>query len=123
MEEVRLVKQYYIKYLFPKMAAHQQAMLVPGIFGCAGAIVDGKPFSLEEQGARIVKKLQAYFSWAKEEPRIAGFWPWHFNNRTDKPSTVRPGFCDMAPGGVAMPAVVQKLQEIGKFIVGNESKL
>lgn len=26
-------------------------------------------------------KLDEYFTWAKAEPRIAGFCPWHFNTR------------------------------------------
>ena len=75
MDEFTLAKQRFTQYVFPKMAPHTQAMLVPGVFACSNATVAGKPFTLEEQGARIVKKLDAFFGWAKEEPRIAGFWP------------------------------------------------
>ena len=78
MDEFNLVKARYSELIFPKMAPHQQVMLGPGVFGCANATVGGKPFSLEEQGARIVKKLDAFFGWAKVEPRIAGFWPYGF---------------------------------------------
>ena len=109
-----LAKARYSRYLDTKMAPHQQAMLVPGIS-------PGKPFTLKEKGARIVKKLDAFFGWPKDELRITGFWPRHFDNRADKPSTMKPGECDMAPGGVAMPAVVDKLQEVGKFIIGNQA--
>ena len=52
---------------------------------------------------------------AKAEPRIAGFTPWHFNNRSS-PQHGPP--CDMELGAVAMPDVVAKLKEIGEYIVG-----
>lgn len=39
-----------------------------------------------------------------------------FNNRSNPQAG---GACDMELGAVAMPSVYAKLQEIGKFILGN----
>ena len=64
----------------------------------------------------LVDKLDGYFEWAKSDKRIAGFNPWHFNNRSNPQAG---GACDMELGAVAMPSVYAKLQEIGKFILGN----
>ena len=53
-----------------------------------------------------------------------GLWwcRWHFNNRTSTghSGAPKPDECDMAPGAVAMPAVVQKLREIGEFILDGQ---
>ena len=53
-----------------------------------------------------------------------GLWlcRWHFNNRTSTGHSgpTKPDECDMAPGAVAMPAVVQKLREIGEFILDGQ---
>ena len=52
---------------------------------------------------------------AKADTRIAGFSPWHFNNRSS-PQHGPP--CDMELGAVAMPDVVTKLKQIGEYILG-----
>ena len=53
--------------------------------------------------------------WAKKDPKIAGFNPWHFSNRSGP--QLRGGW-DQRLGAVSMPSVVAKLQEIGKHISG-----
>lgn len=58
--------------------------------------------------------MDGYFAWAKEDPRIAGFNGWHFNNRSIAQHSEP---CDMELGAVAMPSVVSKLEEIGKYII------
>jgi hypothetical protein len=87
-------------------------------------------FSLQEQERVVVAKLEEYFTWAKAEPRIGGFCPWHFNTRwgmggahnahstviTDK--TLQ---CDMALGAIEMPEVVAKLREIGEYALNQTS--
>ena len=48
-----------------------------------------------------------------------GLWwgRWHFNNRTSSGhrGPVKPDECDMAPGAVAMPAVIEKLHEWAQY--------
>jgi hypothetical protein len=62
----------YTDTIFPKLHAHQQVLLVPGIFACSNLTY----FPLENQSTNLVKKLDGYMTWAKAEPRIAGFNPW-----------------------------------------------
>ena len=45
----------------------------------------------------------------------AAFNPWHFNNRS-KPQHRLP--CDMQLGAVAMAGVVDRLQQIGSYVIG-----
>jgi len=89
-------------------------MLVPGIFACSNLTY----FPLDEQAANLVDKLDGYFEWAKTDTRIAGFNPWHFNNRSS-PQHGEP--CDMELGAVAMPSVLAKVQEIGRYILNVSS--
>jgi hypothetical protein len=111
-------------------AAHQSAMLVPLIAGMSGPPLDGqgKCTGRNRAGApaylqnETVGALGALFDWAKSETRVAGFCPWHFNNRcgTALPPTkchdAKPP-CDMDLGAVSLPFVKAKLEEIGRYIV------
>ena len=85
-------------------------MLVPGTYGCSNVTY----MPLADMAKNVVDKLDGYFSWAKEDRRIAGFNPWHWSNR-GSPQSGPP--CDMILGASAMPTVVAKLTEIGKFIM------
>ena len=69
----------------------------------------------DEQQSNVVEKLKAYWDWAQNDTRIAGFCPWHFNTRFGNPQW--PGVCDMELGAVEMPAVVEQLREMGEDIV------
>ena len=109
-EEYERARMVYEQNVFPNLRSHQQVMLVPGVFGCSNTSF----YPLEAQSAQIVRKLQLYFEWAREEPRVAGFMPWHFNTRG---STQHPPPCDMCLGAVAMPTVVEQLQEMGRYIM------
>ena len=111
--EVASAKAVYEGRLFPKLQPHQRAMVVPGVMACSNLSF----YPLAMQSTQIVAKLDGYLEWAKAEPRIAGFSPWHFLNRTGPQSG---GACDMALGAVAMPGVVAKLKEIGQFIIAGQ---
>ena len=91
------------------MNEKQRALLVPGIYGCNSSYINNQSY---EQS--IVNKLQSLFEWAKNETRIIGFNPWHFNNRSSAQSQ---GECNMEPGAISMPLVLNKLKEIGQYIV------
>ena len=71
LDEVKQAKAMY-DIIFPKLHPHQQAMLVPGTFACSNLSY----FPLDDQAKNNVEKLEGYFSWAKQEKRIAGFNPW-----------------------------------------------
>lgn len=112
-QEVKSAKKVYEGRLFPKLQPHQRVMVVPGVFACSNLSY----YPLAAQSVQMVAKLDGYFEWAKAEPRIAGFTPWHFLNRTS-PQAGPP--CDMSLGAVAMPKVVAKLAEIGQFIINGQ---
>ena len=71
LDEVKQAKAMY-DIIFPKLHPHQQVMLVPGTFACSNLSY----FPLDDQAKNNVEKLEGYFSWAKQEKRIAGFNPW-----------------------------------------------
>jgi hypothetical protein len=111
-KEVAQAKAFYEEHVFPKLGAHQSALLVPGTFACTNTTY----FPLEQQDAVIAEKLRLYYEWAQTEPKIRGFNPWHFENRS---SPQHPPPCDMQFGLVAMPAALKVMSEIGKQIVAN----
>ena len=114
--EVASARKVYEGRLFPKLQPHQRAMVVPGVFACSNLSY----YPLAAQSVQMVAKLDGYFEWAKAQPRIAGFTPWHFLNRT-APQYAPP--CDMSLGAVAMPNVVAKLAEIGQFIINGQQRV
>ena len=75
---------------------------------------------LDAQAEQIVIKLDGFFKWAKNDPKIRGFNPWHFNNRSNPQL---PGWWDQRLGASSMPSVVLKLREIGQFIIHNEERM
>ena len=99
------------KYIFPRLSKTQKAIMVPGVMGC-----NYTQFELDANSAQIVDDLDTLFSWAKNEPRVAGFNPWHFNNRATNQAAPP---CNMKPGAVMMPDVVDKLKEIGTWMMNN----
>ena len=132
LDEVKQAKAMY-DIIFPKLHPHQQVMLVPGTFACSNLSY----FPLDDQAKNNVEKLEGYFSWAKQEKRIAGFNPWvsaaapfassfsqrsccaqHYNTRAGAQSGPP---CDMRLGASSMPTVVSKLKEIGHYIIAQSA--
>lgn len=102
-------RERYEKSLYPRMAPHQKVMTVPGTFACSNLTY----MPLEESSKIVVEKLQAYFAWMRDDPRVVGMVPWHFSSRSHAQST---GVCDMRLGAVNMPLVLAELQKIGSWI-------
>ena len=120
--EVEKNKKYLLEKLYPKLHPHQVVILVPGIFASDPAHCKKGNVScpLDHQAEQIVIKLEGFFKWAKLDPNIHGFNPWHFNNRS---TPQLPGWWDQRLGASSMPSVVSKLHEIGQFIISNEENL
>ena len=72
MDEVSGTKAYYESAIFPKLAPHQRAMIVPGLVGCSVNSSYGRSVPKEDQEQALLQKLEGYYSWAKSDPRIAG---------------------------------------------------
>ena len=99
------IRAIYEKGIFPKLLPHQRVAVVPFLGGCAcgTAIPDalcevqspsatctyndsdvkrcqcslnGEDISLEGQEALLLEKLDAYWSWAQADKRVAGIVPW-----------------------------------------------
>ena len=75
-EEVAAAKKMYDK-IFDKLHGHQQAVLVPGTFGCAN-YSQGGGLPLAESDAQVATKLEGYFEWMKADKRLGGINPWHW---------------------------------------------
>ena len=103
-DEVTRAKKIY-EVIFSKLHPHQSVFVVPGIFACSNLSY----MPLDTIDENTVEKLNAYFVWAMEEPRIIGMNPWHFNNRSH-PQHHPP--CDMELGAISMPKTLAKLKEI-----------
>jgi hypothetical protein len=129
LAEVAAVQAAVETCVLPRLRPHQSAMLVPGVFGnsglplgqggCHGLNKYGHPAYAQNETAAV---LQGLFEWAQTEPRIAGFCPWHYNDRCGLATPpvachdAKPP-CDMDRGAVSMPIVRAKLEEIGRAIV------
>ena len=57
------------KYIYPKLHPHQQAFVVPGLFG-------SKPGDPAEDAA-LVAKFEGYWAMATADERIVGLNPWY----------------------------------------------
>ena len=112
--EVDVVRGYLESSLFNMMWPHQKALLVPGLFGCVNVM------GLNQSQDKAVEKLDAYFRWAKTDPRVAGFASWHWGDRRTPQYTK--GACNMELGAGSMPRVVAKLREMGQWMKANAVK-
>ena len=62
-DEVEQDRAFFNKEVFPRMAAHQRAGVIPGVFACSNLSY----ISLAESEAHVVAKLQAYWEWSQAE--------------------------------------------------------
>jgi hypothetical protein len=109
--EVDVVRGYLEEAIFNMIWPHQRVLVVPGLFGCENVM------SFNQSQGKAVDKLDAYFAWAKTDPRVAGFAPWHWGDR-HTPQAKAPT-CNMERGAGSMPRVVAKLREIGRWMKAN----
>eukprot|EP00947_MAST-08B_sp_MAST-8B-sp1_P001129 g1129.t1 len=116
--EVDKDRAFYEKFVYPKLKPHQGVMLVPGIFASdpVHCKAGNQSCPLDAQAAQIVKKLDGMLEWAKNDDKVVGFNPWHYNNRS---TPQLQGWWDQRLGAIAMPSVVAKLREIGHYIRNN----
>lgn len=112
-------RAWYNGRIYPKLHPHQGVFLVPGVFASDPVNCQKNNVScpLKDQAEQIVIKLQDYLVWAQEDYKVVGFNPWHFNNRNVSQGYIK-GYDDRL-GAVSMPSVVDKLKEIGTYIINN----
>ena len=77
-------RKIYEQCLYPKLQPHQRVMQVPYIAAnnplvCAHY---NRSCPLAPQAEQNVLRLRGYFEWARNDSRVGGMVPWHFENRT-----------------------------------------
>jgi hypothetical protein len=73
-EEVTMAQRYWsLKDVKSKLHPHTRLLAVPGTFACS----DTKYMSLSDAQTQVEAKLSGYLSWAKQDDRLIGLWPWH----------------------------------------------
>ena len=94
----------YKQHVLPKLASHQRALLVPGIFA--------QPAHVATNDSDVMAQLQRYYDFALSDSRIAGMDPWHYYNRSGalNQSSESP----YAVGAEAMPKTLALLRQIGQ---------
>ena len=98
-------------------------MIVPGLIGCSEDSIIGKQIGDQANSQVLLDKLTLYSHWAKAETRIGGLAPWHYDDYLVDPDCGKPKCpgperaCDFKFGASHYPAVVSRLQEIGRKIV------
>ena len=109
-------RKFYEEEIFPRLRPRQKALFVPGVFASSPSHCASENVScpLASQAEQIVIKLEGFFRWAKNDSRVAGFNPWHFGNRS---SPQFGGAYDQRLGAISMPSVLDKLREIGRYVI------
>jgi hypothetical protein len=113
-------KRYIAEHhIYPKLHPHQKVVMLPGLFGNrSDAWTDDW----------LVKKVQEYWVWGKEDPRVAGFCGYHYDTRTVYPQcpglysdgpcpTLYGHACCFKYGAGAYPRLNALLQQIGRSIM------
>lgn len=127
-DEYIAVREQYENNVFPllvnetKYGYSQKVILVPGTFSCNSSNEE-----IESNSQQIVIALDNMFEWSKNETRIVGYNPWHFDNRSshslkshlDVTIGCQPGVDQLNTGAIAMPDVLNKLKHIGEYIMVN----
>ena len=85
--EVSTTRDYYQRFVFPKLSPQQRVWLVPGLFATiktAPSRAQSLALSVNDTAQRA--KLAGYAAWTAEERRIVGWMPFHYYNRLWEPS-------------------------------------
>ena len=98
--EAKWHQSFYESAVYPHLMPHQRVAVVPGFFGCALpdqpggcernaslgrerclCAISGEDLSQEGQTRHLIQKVDEYFAWAAEDPKLVGMAPWHYGNR------------------------------------------
>ena len=143
------IRAIYEKGIFPKLLPHQRVAVVPFLGGCAcgtaipdalcevqspsatctyndsdvkrcSCSLNGEDISLEGQERLLLEKLDAYWSWAQADKRVAGIVPWVSRRRRLPPSFSAPLTlaCPLAALGDADAAPAVRVPGAGRVRPG-----
>ena len=104
------IKKYYNSYIFPLLdPTTQQAAFVPGSFSSTTGGPKDQPCNSTCYREMIMQDAEEYFKWAKEDTRIGGIFPWHWQSCKTNPDCVK-HFDEV--GTVDMPEVIAKWKDL-----------
>ena len=75
--EASASQAFYREYILPRMADHQRIILVPGLYGDRNVSRTG---SMASQEAAVLHKLETFWAWARDDRRVVGLVPWHWQS-------------------------------------------
>ena len=130
--EAAYVRSWVETNLYPRMAAHQRIMQIPGTFAAWNA---SHPSTTGPSGAHpsteaeqvVLNKLEEYWQWARADPRVVGLNLFHWWTLCEPcgadggPTTA--AYRRIFYGVDRMPRVIRRLQEISAVIRKNSTVL
>ena len=102
--EAACVARILRDYVYPKLQAHQQVLVVPGTFGA-------KPADPAED-AQLVAKFEAYWEFATRDAKVVGLNPWHYD--WDKPAPTSKWLNQFNAGAQQYPQLMAAMVAKGK---------
>jgi hypothetical protein len=111
--EVSRVQTFLHQHVIPKLRPEQSMVVVMGLFADSNTTVAG---SLQQQEPALVQKLNAYWHWVQNDPKVVGLNVWHWINTRSalkgrhrargNPAT------EYNVGTESLPLVIARLEEI-----------
>ena len=125
--EANAQRYFYDHFIKPKLHESQRVVLVPGLFG-------NRSDAWTDQ--YLTAKLNGYWQWAQEDPLVAGFNPYHFNDRTQYAGCTgeSPGVCEhksagsgLTPccykfGAASYPGLLGAAEQIGRAVLNRTQR-
>ena len=74
LQEPKENQAFAAQFIAPKMHPHQKLMVVPGFYGNDTA----KTVEHAVQDGRLLAKLEAYWTWIKDDKKMVGLNPYHW---------------------------------------------
>lgn len=109
-EEPRLARQFFEKFVRPKLSTSTKVVLVPGVFADPDTTRSG---SLASQDKVVEAKVQGYADWMRNESHtIVGLSAWKWSNDKLANGSWNPSYGAIAVGGESLPrtaALIHKL--------------
>lgn len=112
--EIERVQMHYKSSIYPRLAAHQKVMIVPGTFGFEEVIANISVMSHNDQDGYLVELLQGMWEYAVSDPRVGGFMPWHFKERIGSAYKLGRGL-----GAINFNKTMRMLRRMGEAIIHN----
>jgi hypothetical protein len=118
-DDEAVVRPSLARHTLARVSRHARAPR----YAAWGPSTIGKQIGDRANSQVLLDKLTLYSQWAKAEPRIGGFAPWHYSDYRVNPDCGVPTCsgperaCDWIFGASHYPAVVSRLQQIGRSIL------